>query len=81
VPGESQDTLEGYGGSKLIQQALYTYQYAVVVRGNEQFADARPDTLLDPTLIIEVLSDSTETYHRCSGSSTTANWNRWRNMY
>ena len=31
---------------------------------NERFLDARPDTLLNPTLIAEVLSPSTEAYDR-----------------
>jgi hypothetical protein len=33
-----------------------------VVCGKAQFDDAHFDTLLNPTLMIEVLSDSTEAY-------------------
>jgi Uma2 family endonuclease len=35
-----------------------------VVCGEPQFEDAYVDTLLNPTLIIEVLSESTESYDR-----------------
>ncbi len=43
---------------------LYTYPDMVVVCGAPQFLDARRDTLLNPTLIVEVLSPSTEAYDR-----------------
>jgi len=43
---------------------LYTYPDVVVACGDEQFLDARRDTLLNPTLIVEVLSASTEAYDR-----------------
>jgi Uma2 family endonuclease len=43
---------------------LYTYPDLVVVRGEPKFADGRTDTLLNPTLAIEVLSPSTESYDR-----------------
>jgi Uma2 family endonuclease len=43
---------------------LYTYPDMVVVCGVPQFLDARRDTLLNPTLIVEVLSPSTEAYDR-----------------
>ena len=43
---------------------LYTYPDVVVVCGQAQFADDQKDTLLNPTLIIEVLSDSTKDYDR-----------------
>jgi Uma2 family endonuclease len=41
---------------------LYTYPDVMVVCGNPQFADDQKDTLVNPVLIIEVLSDSTRTY-------------------
>jgi Uma2 family endonuclease len=44
--------------------SLYTYPDIVVVCGVPQFLDGRRDTLLNPTLIIEVLSPSTEAYDR-----------------
>lgn len=43
---------------------LYTYPDVVVVCGEPLFADDKPDTLLNPTVIIEVLSESTEAYDR-----------------
>jgi len=43
---------------------LYTYPDIVVVCSEPQFQDEEFDTLLNPTLIIEVLSPSTESYDR-----------------
>jgi len=43
---------------------LYTYPDACVVCGKARFLDEREQTLLNPTLIIEVLSPSTEAYNR-----------------
>jgi Uma2 family endonuclease len=43
---------------------LYTYPDVVVVCGEPQFLDGELDTLLNPTLIAEVLSPSTEAYDR-----------------
>jgi Uma2 family endonuclease len=43
---------------------LYTYPDVVVVCGAPQFLDEQRDTLLNPTLLIEVLSPSTEAYDR-----------------
>jgi Uma2 family endonuclease len=43
---------------------LYTYPDISVVCGEAQFEDAEVDTLLNPTVIIEVLSPSTENYDR-----------------
>jgi Uma2 family endonuclease len=43
---------------------LYTYADVVVVCGQPQFTDSEVDTLLNPTLIVEVLSKSTENYDR-----------------
>lgn len=41
---------------------LYTYPDVVVVCGEPQFEDEFVDTLLNPTLIVEVLSKSTASY-------------------
>ena len=49
---------------KVSARAMYTYPDVVVVCGDAQFEDAAVDTLLNPTLIIEVLSPSTEAYDR-----------------
>ena len=43
---------------------LYTYPDVVVACGERRFLDERHDTLLNPVLIVEVLSDSTEAYDR-----------------
>lgn len=43
---------------------LYTYPDIVVVCGEPRLADEHLDTLLNPTVIIEVLSPSTEAYDR-----------------
>jgi Uma2 family endonuclease len=43
---------------------LYTYPDASVVCGEPRFLGDRTDTLLNPTLIVEVLSPSTESYDR-----------------
>ena len=43
---------------------LYTYPDIAVVCGKAEFDDAIKDTLLNPVLIIEVLSESTEAYDR-----------------
>jgi Uma2 family endonuclease len=43
---------------------LYTYPDVVVVCGDAQFAEEQKDTLLNPVLIVEVLSESTEDYDR-----------------
>ncbi len=45
---------------------LYAYPDVVAVCGEPQFQDREVDTLLNPTLIIEVLSPSTEAYDRGS---------------
>jgi Uma2 family endonuclease len=41
---------------------LYTYPDVVVVCGEPQYAGDQKDTLLNPSVIIEVLSDSTRDY-------------------
>ena len=43
---------------------LYTYPDVIVVCGEPQFLDGQRDTLLNPTLIAEILSPSTEAYDR-----------------
>lgn len=49
---------------KVSPTGLYTYPDVTVVCGEAQFEDNQQDTLLNPTLIVEVLSDSTEAYDR-----------------
>lgn len=43
---------------------LYTYPDIMVACDKPKFADDQKDTLINPTLIIEVLSDSTKDYDR-----------------
>ena len=43
---------------------LYTYPDASVVCGEPKFLGNRTDTLLNPSLVVEVLSPSTEAYDR-----------------
>jgi len=49
---------------KVSQTGLYTYPDVVAVCGTAQFEDDNRDTLLNPTVLIEVLSPSTEKYDR-----------------
>lgn len=49
---------------KVDATGLYTYPDVVVVCGEARFDDSRTDTLLNPTVLIEVLSKSTEGYDR-----------------
>ncbi len=49
---------------KVSGTGLYTYPDVVVVCDEPHFEDNNFDTLLNPTVIVEVLSPSTETYDR-----------------
>ena len=49
---------------KAAQANSYHYPDIAVVCGAPQFEDAQVDTLLNPTLLVEVLSASTEAYDR-----------------
>ncbi|MDI6791756.1 MAG: Uma2 family endonuclease [bacterium] len=49
---------------KVSPTGLYTYPDVVVVCGEALFEDEHKDTLLNPTVLIEVLSESTEAYDR-----------------
>jgi Uma2 family endonuclease len=51
---------------KVSPTGLYTYPDVVIVCGEPQLEDTHFDTLLNPKVIIEVLSDSTEAYDRGS---------------
>lgn len=54
---------------KVRQNGLYTYPDVVVVCGEPQFEDNELDTLLNPTLLVEVLSPTTERYDRIAKTS------------
>ena len=49
---------------KISPTGLYAYPDVTVVCGEARFEDTQQDILLNPTLIVEVLSDSTEAYDR-----------------
>ena len=49
---------------KISASGLETYPDASVVCGHSKFEDLRRQALLNPLLIVEVLSESTETYDR-----------------
>lgn len=72
VGGELRQALKGRGcvvfesnlRVKVESTGLYTYPDVTVACEEQRFADDEMDTLLNPTLIVEVLSDSTEKYDR-----------------
>jgi Uma2 family endonuclease len=49
---------------RVTRAGLYTYPDVMVVCGEAEVADDRRDTVLNPILIIEVLSESTRAYDR-----------------
>ena len=49
---------------RVAPNGLYTYPDLMVICGGPQFADNRTDTVVNPVVIIEVLSESTEAYDR-----------------
>jgi Uma2 family endonuclease len=49
---------------KVQESGLYTYPDLTIVCGESQFEDKQVDTLLNPLVLIEVLSESTEAYDR-----------------
>jgi Uma2 family endonuclease len=58
---------ETYGSDMRVRvsaSGLYTYPDVTVTYGDEQFLDEEVDTLLNPLLIVEVLSPSTKNYDR-----------------
>jgi Uma2 family endonuclease len=49
---------------KVTSAGLYTYPDIAVICGKAQFEDQRRDTLLNPTVLFEIASPSTEAYDR-----------------
>ena len=49
---------------KVSATGLYTYPDVTIVCGEPKFEDQKGDTLLNPAVVMEVLSDSTESYDR-----------------
>jgi Uma2 family endonuclease len=54
---------------KVTATGLYTYPDVIVVCGEPKFEDQYVDTLLNPTFLVEVLSQSTERYDRIAKTS------------
>lgn len=62
-----QNPCEVYSSDQRVQVSatgLYTYPDVVISCGEPRFEDDHVDTLLNPTLIVEVLSPTTESYDR-----------------
>ena len=49
---------------RVAPNGLYTYPDVMVICGGPEFADDRRDTVVNPFLIVEVLSESTQAYDR-----------------
>jgi Uma2 family endonuclease len=49
---------------KVSPTGLYTYPDVVIVCGEPRFDDEQKDTLLNPTVLVEILSKSTASYDR-----------------
>ncbi len=49
---------------KISATGAYAYPDVIVVCGEPQFSDKQKDTLINPNVIVEVLSDSTQGYDR-----------------
>ncbi|HEY0544149.1 MAG TPA: Uma2 family endonuclease [Pyrinomonadaceae bacterium] len=49
---------------KVNPTGLYTYPDVIAMCGEAQFSDEQKDTLINPNIIIEVLSESTKDYDR-----------------
>ncbi len=49
---------------RVVASNLYTYPDVAVVRGEVEFDSTGGDTVLNPSLLVEVLSPSTEAYDR-----------------
>ena len=62
--GPGCEVMNGDMRVRVAATGLYTYPDASVVCGDAQFADEDVDVLLNPALLVEVLSPSTEAYDR-----------------
>jgi Uma2 family endonuclease len=49
---------------RVLPSCLYTYPDVVVMCGESQYADDRKDTVQNPVVLVEVLSESTRDYDR-----------------
>lgn len=64
LKGKECEVYPGEMRVKVPSVGLYTYPDVVVVCGSPEFEDGFVDTLLNPTVLIEILSRSTERYDR-----------------
>lgn len=64
LKGKPCETYSGDMRVKVPAIGFYTYPDVVVVCGEPQFEDSEVDTLVNPTILVEVLSQSTERYDR-----------------
>jgi Uma2 family endonuclease len=64
LKGRSCNVFNGDMRVKVSPTGLYTYPDASVVCGRPRFEDKELDVLLNPTVIVEILSKSTEAYDR-----------------
>jgi Uma2 family endonuclease len=64
LKGKSRTLLSNDVRLRVAPKGLYTYPDAMVVCGTIQATDDHHDTVLNPALIVEVLSPSTEAYDR-----------------
>src|SRR6266850_4282161 len=67
--GKSCEVYPGEMRVKVRTTGLYTYPDVVIVCGEPKFEDEEIDTLLNPTVLIEILSTSTERYDRIAKTS------------
>ncbi len=64
LKGQAYDVFIGDMRLWIPQVRLYTYPDVMVVSGQLQFAEGRRDTITNPLIIAEVLSESTANYDR-----------------
>ncbi|WP_221394035.1 Uma2 family endonuclease [Dyadobacter sp. NIV53] len=62
--GKSCNTFSSDMRTHIPSNSLYTYPDFIIVCGKNEFLSSQKDTLLNPHVIIEVLSESTEAYDR-----------------
>jgi Uma2 family endonuclease len=55
---------------KVVSAGLYTYADCTVICGDLQYSDHQADVVVNPLLIVEVLSPSTEGYDRGKSSNS-----------
>ncbi len=64
LKGQAYDVFIGDMRLWISQTRLYTYPDVMIVSGQLQFAEGRRDTITNPLIIAEVLSESTQNYNQ-----------------